>query len=477
MKLLKSVLKIITALLLTLTIVCIVFLVVDVHNTAYLKIKNNPSLNETSYLITNINIVPMSEDTILANKTLWVKNGIIENIADSIVLEGIEIIDGKNNFLSPGLVDMHTHLWDKQELGLYLANGVTTIRNLWGYPMHLRIKKALNGENIIGPLFYTSSPKLTGENDLGDDKVQISTPEKAKQLVISYKKRGFDFIKIYAGLPENIENAILAQSILSNISIVAHPSREIPYLDQFQPQISSIEHAEEIVQQGLEYKLDSLKLDTIIQKFVRTQKSFCPTLTGYFKIFEMLELGENVLTSDPAYYINPLMQKFDSKVQYDRWANEKENNSSIKSEIYAQHQFHLYIIKRMNEAGVNIICGTDAGIGITAPGYSIHQELGLYKEAGLSNYDVLKTATINPTKTHKELEQIGSIEKGKLANFILTTKNPLEDLSVLNNPEWVMIKGRKIDKMLLKEFTENAQDRNNLVVTGLRYAEYLFIEK
>lgn len=477
MKLLKSVLKIITALLLTLTIVCIVFLVVDAQNTAYLKIKNNPSLNETSYLITNINIVPMSKDTILANKTLWVKNGIIENIADSIVLEGIEIIDGKNNFLSPGLVDMHTHLWDKQELGLYLANGVTTIRNLWGYPMHLRIKKALNGENIIGPLFYTSSPKLTGENDSGDDKVQISTPEKAKQLVISYKKRGFDFIKIYAGLPENIENAILAQSILSNISIVAHPSREIPYLDQFQAQISSIEHAEEIVQQGLEYKLDSLKLDTIIQKFVRTQKSFCPTLTGYFKIFEMLELGENVLTSDPAYYINPLMQKFDSKVQYDRWANEKENNSSIKSEIYAQHQFHLYIIKRMNEAGVNIVCGTDAGIGITAPGYSIHQELGLYKEAGLSNYDVLKTATINPTKTHKELEQVGSIEEGKLANFILTSKNPLEDLSVLNNPEWVMIKGRKIDKMLLKEFTENAQDRNNLVVTGLRYAEYLFIEK
>ncbi|MCW5518087.1 amidohydrolase family protein [Muriicola sp. Z0-33] len=477
MKHLKNVIKIIAALLLTLTIVCIVFLVVNAHNTAYLKIKNNPGLNETSYLITNINIVPMSKDTILANKTLWVKNGIIENIADSIVLEGIEIIDGKSKFLSPGLVDMHTHLWDKQELGLYLANGVTTIRNLWGYPMHLRIKKALNAENIIGPQFYTSSPKLTGENDLGDDKVQISTPEKAKQLVISYKKRGFDFIKTYAGIPENIENAILEQSILSNISVVAHPSREIPYLDQFQPQISSIEHAEEIIQQALEYKLDSLKLDTIIQKFALTQKSFCPTLTGYYKIFEMLELGENVLTSDPAYYINPLIQKVDSKVQYDRWANEKENNSSIKSYIYAQHQFHLYIIKRMNEAGVNIICGTDAGIGITAPGYSIHQELGLYKEAGLSNYDVLKTATINPTKTHKELEQIGSIEEGKLANFILTSKNPLEDLSVLSNPEWVMIKGRKIDKILMNEFTENAQDRNNLVVTALRYAEYLFIER
>lgn len=477
MKYLKRSIKIILALLLMLTFTGIVFLAVDVYDTAYLKIKNNPSLNETSYLITNINIVPMSKDTILAHKTVWVKNGIIENIADSIVMEGIEIIDGENKFLSPGLIDMHMHLWDKQELGLYLANGVTTIRNLWGYPMHLRIKKDLNDENIIGPLFFTSSPKLTGKNDLGDDKVQISTPEEAKQLVIAYKNRGFDFIKTYAGLTENIENAIIEQSIVSNISIAAHPSREIPYLNQFHSQIASIEHAEEIVQQALEYKLDSLKLETIIQKFVSTQKSFCPTLTSYYKIFEMLELGENVLKSDAAHYINPLIQVVDSKAQFNRWANEKENNSSITQHIFKQHQFHLYIIKKMNEAGVNIICGTDAGIGITAPGYSIHQELALYKEAGLSNYEALKTATINPSKTHKELEQIGTIEIGKLANFILTSKNPLEDLSVLNNPEWVMIKGRKINKKILNQFTENARDRNNLVVTAFRYAEYLLVEK
>jgi len=210
---------------------------------------------------------------------------------------------------------------------------------------------------------------------------------------------------------------------------------------------------------------------------VSTQKSFCPTLTGYYKIFEMLELGENVLISDPVHYINPLIQKVDTKAQFDRWANEKEINSSIKANINKQHLFHLYIIKKMNEVGVNIICGTDAGIGITSPGYSIHQELALYKEAGLSNYDVLKTATINPSKTHKELEQIGSIEKGKMANFILTSKNPLEDLSVLNNPEWVMVKGRKLNKTLLNEFTENARDRSNLVVTGLRYGEYMLVEK
>jgi hypothetical protein len=473
----KRFLKVIFYILLTIISAILVILALDISNTSYLYLENNPGMNRNSYLITNINVIPMSKDTVLTHKTVFIKDGIIENIDDSIVMEGIEVIDGENKFLSPGLIDMHTHLWDKQELGLYLANGVTTIRNLWGYSMHLRIKEELENNEMIGPMFFTSSPKLTSAEDLGDDKVQVNTPEEAKKLVVEYKNRGFDFIKIYAGLKEDLYQAIIEQSKESDISIIAHPSREMPYLNQFHSQIASIEHSEEIVQQALNYQLDSLKLEPIIQKFVTTNKSFSPTLTGYFKIFEMLEADENILKNGDVNYINPLIQMVDSKAQYNRWASEKDNNSSITKNIYRQHQFHLYILKRMQEEGVNIVCGTDAGIGITAPGYSIHQELAFYQEAGLSNFEVLKTATVNPSKTHKEFEQMGTIENGKLANFVVTSNNPLENLNGLSKPEWVMVKGRKINKKILQEFTENARDRSNLVATGLRYAEYLMIER
>jgi hypothetical protein len=477
MKYIKRILKIISVLLLTITIAILVVFALDISNTSYLDLESNPGMDRNSYLITNINVIPMLKDTVLTHKTVFVKDGIIENIDDSIAMEGVEVIDGENKFLSPGLIDMHTHIWDKQELGLYLANGVTTIRNLWGYSMHLRIKENLENDEIIGPMFFTSSPKLTSAQDLGDDKVQITTPEEAKSLVIEYKNRGFDFIKIYAGLKEDLYQAIIEQSQESDISIIAHPSREIPYMEQFHSQIASIEHAEEIVQQALNYQLDSLKVEPIIRKFVTTNKSFCPTLTGYYKIFEMLEADENILKNGDINYINPLIQMVDSKAQYNRWASEKENNSSITANIYQQHQFHLYIVKRMHEEGVNIVCGTDAGIGITTAGYSIHQELAFYQEAGLSNFETLKTATVNPSKTHKEFEQMGTIEKGKLANFVVTSNNPLEDLNELSKPEWVMVKGRKINKKTLKEFTDKALDRSNLVVTGLRYAEYLMVER
>jgi hypothetical protein len=455
----------------------LIFLGLDARSTAYLDIENNKTLQADSYIIENVNIVPMYTDTILTHKAIYVKNGVITQINDSISIKDVAIIDGQNNYLSPGLIDMHVHVWDKQELGLYLANGVTSVRNLWGYPMHLRVKKGIENKELIGPLVFVSSPKLTGENDLGDDKVQVSSPEKGKELVIQYKERGFDFIKTYAGIPEDIMNAVIEQSIASDISVIAHPSRDIPYLKQFHPQIASIEHAEEIVQQPLDYTLDSLKLKAVVQQFVATKKSFTPTLTGYYKIYEMLDQGDAILGSDLMHYMNPLIQKVDSEAQYNRWASEKERNKVITETIYKQHQFHLYILNQMNKAGVNIVAGTDAGIGITAPGYSIHQELALYKEAGMSNYDVLKTATVNPSNTHKEFDKIGSIETGKWANFILSKENPLKNLSTLSCPEWVMLQGRKMEKNLLNSFTEEAYDRSNTVTSGLRYVEYLLVEK
>jgi len=272
-------------------------------------------------------------------------------------------------------------------------------------------------------------------------------------------------------------DAVIEQSEISDIPIVAHPSREMPYLDQFQTQIKSLEHAEEIVQQALNYQLDTTMLQPIIQKFVTTNTSFCPTLTGYYKIFEMLNQNDSLLESEMVKYMNPLIRKVDTEAQYSRWANEKASNSEISQNIYNQHIFHLQLLKKMNEAGVNIVCGTDAGIGITTPGFSIHEELNFYKEAGMTNYDVLKTATVNPSKTHKEFNKIGSIEKGKLANFILSKNNPLEDISILKNPEWVMINGRLINKNDLTAYKDNAFGRNTFVITALWYAEYLLFER
>jgi imidazolonepropionase-like amidohydrolase len=103
--------------------------------------------------------------------------------------------------------------------------------------------------------------------------------------------------------------------------------------------------------------------------------------------------------------------------------------------------------------------------------------MAFYKEAGLSNFEVLKTATINAANTHDIMNNMGSIEDGKVANLILIDSDPLADLSALKNPSAVFIKGRKLDSESLENFKNETKNRSNLIVSALRYAENLIIEK
>jgi hypothetical protein len=477
MKIIKRIIKFIVIIIGVFLISIVVVLLVDTQSTNYLKVKNNKSAAYNSFLITNVNVIPMNQDTILVDKMVYIKEGIIQKIADNIDVKEVEIIDAENKYLTPGLIDMHVHIWDRHELGLYLSNGVTSVRNLWGMPMHLRLKEDIKNDKIISPMFFTTGPKLTGPEFLGDDNLQLAAPTEAKEKVISYKKRGYDFIKTYYGLTEDIFDAVVEQATISDMDIVAHPSQKVPYSYHFNPQIKSIEHVEDIIQQPLNYRLDTLKLEVVVSDFKKSKhSSFSPTLTVYNNIYQML-IDDQILESEQLQFINPLIKWVDSKTQFERWKMAKQRDSTIVKTIKEQHDFHLKIIKKLHEVGVTFICGTDAGIGVTIPGFSIHQELSFYKEAGLSNYEVLKTATINASKTHSIMNKMGTIEVGKIANLLLIDDNPLLDLSALQNPTNVFVKGRKLDRETLNSFENEARNRSNLIASAVRYLENLIIEK
>ncbi len=472
-KILKTILKLITGLFLLIIVLVLSVLLIDRGNVGYLKITNHPEAENRSYLIRNVNILPMTMDTVLRNKSVWIKNGVISKIAEDIDAGDMAVVDGNNKYLLPGLTDMHVHVWDDYELGLYLSNGVTAVRNVWGQPMHLRMKAAITQDKILAPMFFTSGPKLTGPEFLGDDNQQLFSVGEAKDMVVIIKNKGYDFIKTYYGLPQDYFDAILEEAKKSDLDIAAHPSNKVPYEYHFRSGIATVEHAEDIVQQPLDYKLDTLKLNEVVAAFGKAHEtSFCPTLTVFHNIYNMLE-DDDILNSSSLGQMNPMIRKMDSKAQFDRWYGTKMEDPGVVDRIKNQHMFHLLALKKLHRAGVNIVCGTDAGIGVTVPGASIHRELELYREAGLSNYEVLKTATVNPSKVHGFMKDFGTVENGKMANLILVNGNPLQDLAVLQNPEMVFIKGRKLDRKTLDEFKTAATDRSNLLASFLRYAEFL----
>ena len=305
-KILKRILKIVSSIILILIIFSLIVFSIEKQQYSYLKIKNNKSLTINNYLIKNVNVIPMTRDTILKNKSIIILDGIIKEIGDDLSYSGSNIIDAQGRYISPGLIDTHMHLWDKFELGLYLANGVTTVRNMLGMPFHLEVKNEINTDEIIGPIFYTASPQFTGSHDNSIEKKKIKSEVHAKKLVKKYKNDGYDYIKTYNMLPEAIFNAVLEEAEVSKIPVVSHPSFEVGYDYHFSPIISTIEHTEDIVQQPLNFKLDNTLLPSIVKGYVESNQNHCPTLTVFYNITEIYNNKEDVLDTEQSNYMNPL---------------------------------------------------------------------------------------------------------------------------------------------------------------------------
>lgn len=448
------------------------------HNalsTSYLEIPQEEQHSKT--VIKNVYVLPLTTDTVLPLQDVCFENGTITAIQPNIDTTNAHVIQGNKSYLMPGLIDMHVHVWDEQELALYLSHGITTVRNLWGFPMHLRMVENAKQKALYAATLYTSSPKLTGPEFIGDDNLNLYTEAEAKSKVAEYKSRGYHYIKTYYGLTAELFNAILQQAAESKIEVVAHPTPKVPYNQHFHSTICSIEHAEDIVQQPLNYQLDTAKLQTVVQEFAKAKHSaLCPTLMAYYNIYNML-VDTQVLNAPSQQYMNPLIRLTDSKDQYNRWQSTQAYDDSTANRIYMQHQFHLYAIQQLHENGVKIIAGTDAGIGITAPGKSLYHELQFYRAAGLSNYEVLKTATINAASTHKNMAHLGSVEVGKTANLLLLNANPLNNLEALQQINTVVINGYSVTAKTKDQLRQKALNRSNLLATAFNYLEFLLVEK
>jgi len=464
MKFLKITGIVMLSLIAAIALTLLAILQIDNNNSSYLSIADNEPFQTNSYLISNVNVVPMTSDTVLANQTVLVKDGRIAAIGSSLDSSGLEVFDGQGRYLSPGLMDMHVHVWDKQELGLYLANGVTTVRGMWGIPFHLRLKQQIEGGELLAPSFYPGTPKLTGPTDMGVDKVQVQSPEEAKKLIAGYKADGYDFVKTYAGMPKDIFDAIVEQARLEQMTIAAHPSSQVDYAYHFKDVFESVEHTEEIVQTALRFDVDSVKLKEVIDLYVRNDMAHTPTLSIFQNIIDIIEQGEDLLSSEEVGYMNPAFVALGSMEDYNRWTSEQSYNPETLTRISNQHELHIEVVRMLHEAGVTLLCGTDAGIMFAVPGFSLHEELFYFLQAGLSPYEALKTATVNPGTISPRYADAGTIEPGKWADFVLTKENPLDRLGTLRQPVAVWVRGRLIEEESLLHFRDKAKNRKNFVI-------------
>ena len=178
--------------------------------------------------ITDVAVVPMDAERILEHQTVIVDGERIARVAPAAAVAippGALTIDGRGRYLMPGLADMHCHYESKECAALFLANGVTTVRIMWGRPQHLKARQRIERGELIAPSMYIAGHIVDGDPPTWGGMAAIGDPATVDVVVDAQRAEGYDFIKIYNLLSLEVFDALLASAKRYDMPVVGH----LPY--------------------------------------------------------------------------------------------------------------------------------------------------------------------------------------------------------------------------------------------------------
>lgn len=424
----------------------------------------------TGVLFDNVRVLSMVDETSVsqsAQAVLVIGDKITEIGAAGEIHapDGVLTIDGRGYTLMPGLIDAHIHLNDETELAAYLAHGVTGVRNMSGYPFHLRLMGRIGKGQILGPDFITTGPILNsrGPNELVLQ-TTVTTAEEARLAVRAQHSAGYRHIKVYSNLAREAFDAILDEAALLGMTVTGHsPEGErttgiphdkpfnIPWEASIGRGFTTLEHIETIVWHGLRDNLDQEKMRLLAMALAESGEAVTPTLYAHKRLVLIAQTEGSYLKRPGSDMINPLTTWF-SKGAQQYW-------SQVDPSAYeAPHaDFFRIATGLLHEAGVPLLTGTDSGSFGIIPGASVARELELLVASGLSPFEALNTVT----RLNAEIlgfEKTGMILPGYRANLILVPKDPLTDIAAVEFPAGVMIGGYWLDEQALDAMKSSARN-------------------
>ncbi len=447
----------------------------SVPASVYESIGHLPKITETKpLLLNNVHLLSKDGRQWQMNQQLVIRNGRIEHIgvADVVRPSGYQVVDAKGAYVIPGLFDMHVHALDPQYLALSLSYGVTSVRNMGGYPVHLRWKKQLQEGQWLGSNLFVSSPILNGDVYFDPFTQQrVTDPDHARELVARYQAQGWDLIKVYEGLGADVYAAIVDEALARGMLIAGHvPYDAIKQNYEAAAALTSIEHVEELFDGPLNDRFDYQKLTSIAQQLKIMGVAVTPTLTVFDHLTQLSTHKQSFKRDIPFEYMNPfhrwVMDQFDGN----RWMVASQKQAQYNQKV---NRFQRDIVAELSRHDVELLVGTDWGAIYTIPGLATHQELMLLSESGLSSDMILRAATMNAARALNVDADYGSIEVGKIADLVVVMEDPLKDLSRLRAPQAVIKMGQYLDREDLLVIREQAKNHSSAYTTFGRVMEFV----
>lgn len=400
------------------------------------------SLDRTVFA--NVDVLTMADREIIPRQFVLIEAGRIVSISGSPPenAKDYTVIDGGGSTLMPGLIDMHTHIFDRTDLLNYLSSGVTTVRNMMGMPMHLRWRAEIEDGDLPGPRLVTSSPTING-GEFAPFHVFPKDADEARELVRRYRTCGYDFIKIYDGLSPEVLSAVVGEARKQGLGVAGHLPRSLQLSEILAAGFVSIEHAEEIYSTLLTDDGADAQLDSIVEQIATSQTALTPTLIAYRNLQRANADPEKFFDSVDMERINPVVRFFDHRAAGDFIRHGKPDRIERKMQLMTE------LTRRIYDHGGVVLLGTDTGPAFTVAGRSLHDEIALNIEAGVDPYAIIYSGTVAAAEALNRSGEIGVIAPRARAELILVSGNPLVDISTLRRPDGVLMNGRYYDRTAL----------------------------
>lgn len=408
--------------------------------------------------IEHVTVVPMVREELLADHTVLVRDGRIVALGPAGSIEvpaDAQRLDGRGQFLMPGLADMHVHVWNEDDLFLFVANGVTTVRNLFGDSQHLAWRARIERRELVGPRIYTAGPIIDGANPVWPGSVALTDPDQAAEVVAAQKEAGYDFLKPYAKLSAECYEALAIAGEEAGLRLMGHVPGALTVHDVLLAGQHTIEHLDgwaEAAQPGeavrhLDFARESFAWQTVEDaRLVALARAMeergtwnCPTLV-VLKKWAKGAAAEELLARPEMRFVSPMTKL--------AWAPDSPMNylaTLPEAAVAAAHAAHgpkLRAVRALRDAGAGILLGTDMGNPFVTAGFSAHEELGYLVEAGLTPYEALRAGTADAARCMNAADDWGTLAVGRRADLVLLTANPLADVRHAALRAGVVLNGR-----------------------------------
>jgi imidazolonepropionase-like amidohydrolase len=429
----------------------------------------------SSLAVANVTVIDTTGASQSRRATVLITDGVITAVGapgEVRVPEGVITVDGTGKYLIPGLVDMHMHLSYVTELAfpVLLANGVTSVCDMGGDLDQIdRWREEISKGQRRGPRVVRAGPVLDGpRNEEGKYRITVNNAEEGRRAVRDLKKRGVDFIKVYHFLSRDSYFAIADEAKQQHLPFAGHIPNGVSPREASDAGQRTLEHMTVLLQATMAL----MKKDGHSSKEM-TARAF-DTLLGAEGTEWFKAMGRNGTWHTPtlvlarSFLLRPELaaapderRKYVAPATKELWEKNNPVPQNVSPADMAERKQALgrmlEVVRAMRKAGVQMLAGTDPPTRDVFPGFSLHDELGLLVEAGLTPLEALQAATLNPAKCLGTTDRFGTIEKGKAADMVLLEGDPLADIGNTRKIAGVFAAENYFAKPALDEMLRNVE--------------------